>query len=51
LGGENIHTLFGVKKPKHTIYDFLNGVVPSLNDLVKKTDIDRLFLISGLQGY
>jgi len=50
LGGENIHTLFGVKKPKHTIYDFLNGVVPSLNDLVKKTDIDRLFLISGQKG-
>lgn len=50
LGGENLHTLFGIKKAELTIHDFLMGGVAALDDLVQKTSVERLFLISGQTG-
>ncbi len=49
LGGPNLHTLFGAQEPSKTIYDFMEERA-SLQDLVMKTDIERLFLISGKSG-
>lgn len=50
LGGANLSTIFGVPEPSKTLYDFLTGNAASLQSLIAKTNIDRLFLISGRSG-
>lgn len=50
LGGANLSTIFGVTEPSKTLYDFLSGATSSLGGLAIKTDIDRLYLISGKAG-
>lgn len=50
LGAAKTHTLFGIPEPEKTLHDFLIDRVPSLENLMIKTSIDRLYLISGKTG-
>ena len=47
LGGANLHTLFGVRRPRRTLSDFLTGEVAALEDLFVQTPVPNLFLVSG----
>lgn len=47
LGGANLHTLLGIRYPDHTLNDFLNKRVDTLNELCIETPINNLKLISG----
>jgi flagellar biosynthesis protein FlhG len=48
LGGANLHTFVGCKRPVHGLQDFLNNRVQSLNDLIVTTAIPNTWLISGI---
>jgi flagellar biosynthesis protein FlhG len=50
LGGGNLHTILGVKKPHRTLSDFVNRAVPSLADVVCETSIPNLSLVSGARA-
>jgi flagellar biosynthesis protein FlhG len=50
LGGANLHTLFGVRRPRRTLSDFLAGDVATLADLMVQTPVKNLFLVSGNQA-
>ena len=50
LGGANLHTLLGSREPDKTLFDFFTGQASSLEEIITKTDIQRLFLISGKSG-
>lgn len=47
LGGANLHTCLGIPAPQRTLSDFVNRKVDGLEDLVAKTNIEGLGLISG----
>lgn len=47
LGGANLHTCLGIDVPKLTLSDFVNRKVETLDELVAKTSIANLGLISG----
>ena len=47
LGGANMHTLLGIRSPDHSLNDFLEKRVDTLNQLCIKTPIDNLEIISG----
>ena len=47
LGGANVHTLLGIRSPDHTLNDFLERRVDSLNQVSIETPIDNLKIISG----
>lgn len=47
LGGANLHTALGHTKVDRTLSDYFNGSSEHINELVSKTDIDRLGLICG----
>jgi flagellar biosynthesis protein FlhG len=47
LGGANLHTLFGVDRPRRTLSHFLDGVVPSLSDVMSPTSIPDVWLVAG----
>ena len=47
LGGANVHTLLGIRAPEHSLNDFLEKRVDTLNQLCIKTPIDNLEIISG----
>jgi len=49
LGGANLHTCLGVSIPDKTLSDFLNKKVSNPCDLMTKTAIQNLTLISGAQ--
>ena len=49
LGGANLHTCLGVPIPNVTLSDYLNRRVDSLDELVTKTAVPNLGLISGAQ--
>ncbi len=49
LGGANLHTCLGVPVPENTLSDYLSKRVHSLSDLVTKTPIANLSMISGAQ--
>ncbi len=47
LGGANLHTCLGMASPRHTLSEFVERRVDSLQDVVSATPIERLGLISG----
>jgi len=49
LGGANLHTCLGVELSKHTLSDFIQKKVDNLNDILMKTPVENLKLISGAQ--
>jgi flagellar biosynthesis protein FlhG len=51
LGGANLHTTLGIGVPEMTLSDFLNRRVENINDVIIKTAIPNLNLISGAQDF
>lgn len=49
LGGANLHTFFGINKPKHSLTDFFEKKVP-LQDIIVQSGINNLDLITGSSG-
>lgn len=47
LGGANLHTCLGIPAPQGTLSDFLTRRVAKLEDIVARTTVDGLGLISG----
>jgi flagellar biosynthesis protein FlhG len=47
LGGSNLHTFVGIRYPEHTLVDFINKRVDSLEEVVMDTPIENLRLICG----
>jgi flagellar biosynthesis protein FlhG len=50
LGGANLHTLFGVSRPRATLADFVRGDVTDLSDLLAPTSVPDVTLISGARA-
>jgi flagellar biosynthesis protein FlhG len=50
LGGANLHTLFGVARPRHTLTDFVRGDAAELADLLVPTSVPDVALISGARA-
>lgn len=51
LGCANLHTALGITKPEATLSDFLNGRVQRIDDILRKTNIPNLSLISGAEDF
>ncbi|UCF36624.1 MAG: P-loop NTPase [Acidobacteriota bacterium] len=47
LGTPNLHTHLGVRKPKHSLGDFVYRRVPKLTDIVEPTSIPKLRFVPG----
>lgn len=47
LGSANLHTCLGMKEPKLSISDFINGRASDLNQVSTKTEFQNLHFISG----
>jgi flagellar biosynthesis protein FlhG len=47
LGCANLHTLFGIERPRATLADFIERRTEHIEDLALDTEIPRLRLISG----
>jgi flagellar biosynthesis protein FlhG len=47
LGGGNLHTILGIRKPHRTLSDFMNREVAELDDVVCETGVPNLSLVSG----
>ncbi len=47
LGGANLHLCLGVKRPRHSLQDFLSGRQKDLMDITEKTIIPHSWLLSG----
>lgn len=47
LGGANLHTLFGLQRPKHGLTEFFTDSQLNLQQLAVPTGIDGLDLVSG----
>lgn len=50
LGNANMHTYFGIRYPRRTLVDFVNGKVQDLNEILIDTSIYNLKFISGSGG-
>lgn len=50
LGNANMHTYLGVRYPRRTVVDFINGSVQDLNELILDTSLYNLKFISGSGG-
>ncbi len=50
LGNANMHTYFGIRYPRNTLIDFINGKVQDLNEILLDTSIFNLKFISGAGG-
>ncbi len=50
LGNANMHTYFGIRYPRNTLIDFINGHVQDLNEILLDTSIYNLKFISGAGG-
>jgi flagellar biosynthesis protein FlhG len=50
LGGANLHTLFGVTRPRYSLSHLLAGDVSAMADLMVPTSIPNLWLVSGNQA-
>lgn len=46
LGGSNLHTFLGIRRPKYSLSDFFEKKMP-IDSLILKTDIKGLNLIAG----
>jgi flagellar biosynthesis protein FlhG len=51
LGGGNLHTILGVRRPHRTLADFLTREVPELADVLCETSIPNLSLVSGDRAF
>ena len=51
LGGANLHTILGVRKPHRTLSDFVSREVSSLADVLCETPVPNLFLLSGARAF
>src|SRR5262245_28766745 len=51
LGGGNLHTIFGVRKPHRTLSDFLSREVSELSEVLCDTTIPNLSLVSGARAF
>jgi flagellar biosynthesis protein FlhG len=51
LGGGNLHTILGVRKPHRTLADFLSREVDELDDVLCETSIPNLSLVSGARAF
>jgi flagellar biosynthesis protein FlhG len=51
LGGGNLHTILGVRKPHRTLSDFLNREVGLLSDVLCETSVPNLSLVSGSRAF
>ena len=47
LGGPNLHNYLNIKKPKHTLNDFISNKISSLNEIILDTPLENLKIISG----
>jgi flagellar biosynthesis protein FlhG len=50
LGGANLHTLFGVTRPRYSLSHLLAGDVSAMADLMVPTSVPNLWLVSGNQA-
>ena len=50
FGNANLHTCLGIRYPRKTILDFINGSVSDLNELLLDTSVYNLKFISGSGG-
>ncbi len=50
FGNANLHSCFGIRYPRRTILDFINGSVSDLNELLLDTSVYNLKFISGSGG-
>ena len=51
LGGANLHTCLGVQAPEVTLSDFVNHPNVRIEDVVLRTSLENLMLISGAQDF
>lgn len=51
LGGANLHTCLGVQAPEVTLSDFVNNSNVRIEDVVLRTSLENLMLISGAQDF
>lgn len=51
LGGANLHTCLGIPAPEVTLSDFMTQPFLRIEDVVLRTSLDNLFLISGAQDF
>ncbi len=51
LGGANLHTCLGVQAPDVTLSDFVNFPNVRLEDVILRTSVENLLLISGAQDF
>ena len=51
LGGANLHTTLGIGVPEMTLSDFLNRRVETIQEVIIKTSIPNLSLVSGAQDF
>ena len=49
LGGANLHTCLGIPIPEKTLSDYISKKVRSLDEILTKTPIENLSIISGAQ--
>lgn len=49
LGGANLHTFFGLSRPRYSLSDFFDKKIP-LQDIIVHSDIENLGLITGSVG-
>ncbi len=50
LGAANLHTIIGLPHPEISLSDFINKKVSTLEEVVLKTPIPNLFLVSGARN-
>jgi len=51
LGGANLHTCLGVQAPEATLSDFVNYPNVRIEDVILRTSLENLLLISGAQDF
>ncbi len=51
LGGANLHTCLGIPAPEITFSDFVNSPSARLDDVILRTSLENLSLISGAQDF
>lgn len=47
LGGSNLHALTGIRYPKHTLADFINKKVETIDEVLMDTPVENVKLICG----
>jgi flagellar biosynthesis protein FlhG len=51
LGGANLHTCLGIAAPEVTLSDFITQSYLRIEDVILRTSLDNLMLISGAQDF